>query len=93
MRKAPRQKRSREMVSRLLDATVATLAERGLDNTTTNHIAECAGVSIGSLCQYFPDKDALIAALLERMGGEISRIFCAITRTTRSTIWKPSSMC
>lgn len=75
MRKAPKQKRSREMVTRLLDATASTLAERGLDNTTTNHIAEKAGVSIGSLYQYFPDKDSLIEALLERMGGEISRNF------------------
>jgi len=75
MRKAPKQKRSREMVTRLLDATAATLAERGLDNTTTNHIAEKAGVSIGSLYQYFPDKESLIEALLERMGGEISRNF------------------
>lgn len=75
MRKAPKQKRSREMVSRLLDATAATLAERGLDNTTTNHIAERAGVSIGSLYQYFPDKEALVEALLERMGADISQSF------------------
>lgn len=75
MRKSPKQKRSREMVTRLLDATATTLAQRGLDNTTTNHIAEQAGVSIGSLYQYFPDKEALIEALLERMGGDISRHF------------------
>ena len=70
MRKAPKQKRSREMVSRLLDATAATIAERGLDGTTTNHIAEQAGVSIGSLYQYFPDKEALVEALLTRMGEQ-----------------------
>ncbi len=63
------------MVERLLDATATTLAERGLDNTTTNHIAEQAGVSIGSLYQYFPDKQALIEALLERMGREIGQGF------------------
>lgn len=63
------------MVERLLDATAATLAERGLDNTTTNHIAERAGVSIGSLYQYFPDKQALIEALLERMGRQIGLSF------------------
>ena len=77
MRKSPRQKRSREMVARLLDATATTLGERGLDGTTTNHIAERAGVSIGSLYQYFPDKDALVAALLERMGNDISQNFRA----------------
>lgn len=75
MRKMPQQKRSREMVARLLDATATLLAERGLDNTTTNHVAERAGVSIGSLYQYFPDKDALIEALLVRMGGDISKVF------------------
>lgn len=75
MRRPPQQKRSREMVERLLDATAATLAERGLDNTTTNHIAERAGVSIGSLYQYFPDKQALIEALLERMGRQIGSSF------------------
>ena len=70
MRRAPKQKRSREMVSRLLDATAATIAERGLDGTTTNHIAEQAGVSIGSLYQYFPDKEALVESLLTRMGEQ-----------------------
>ncbi len=75
MRKPPQQKRSRELVERLLDATAATLAERGLDNTTTNHIAETAGVSIGSLYQYFPDKQALVEGLLERMGRGVGENF------------------
>lgn len=75
MRKMPKQKRSREMVERLLDATAATLAERGLDDTTTNHIAEKAGVSIGSLYQYFPDKEALLEALMQRVSDRISCVF------------------
>ncbi len=75
MRREPRQKRSREMVSRLLDATAATIAERGLIDATTNHIAERAGVSIGSLYQYFPDKESMVEALLERMAAEVSRRF------------------
>lgn len=75
MRKPPQQKRSRELVERLLDATAATIAERGLDNTTTNHIAEKAGVSIGSLYQYFPDKQALVEALLDRMGRSVGENF------------------
>ncbi|MGH8494433.1 MAG: TetR/AcrR family transcriptional regulator [Moraxellaceae bacterium] len=75
MRKPPQQKRSRELVEKLLDATAATLAERGLDNTTTNHIAEKAGVSIGSVYQYFPDKQALVEALLERMGRSVGEHF------------------
>lgn len=75
MRKQPRQKRSRQMVESLVDATAAVLAERGLDHTTTNHIAEAAGVSVGSLYQYFPDKDALVEALLERMIRDVTRTF------------------
>lgn len=75
MRKTPRQQRSRQMVESLIDATARVLAERGLDATTTNHIAEAAGVSVGSLYQYFPDKDALIEALLKRMVGELTTAF------------------
>lgn len=75
MRKPPQQKRSRELVEKLLDATATTIAERGLDNTTTNHIAERAGVSIGSLYQYFPDKQALVEGLLERMGRGVGENF------------------
>ncbi|HET8706697.1 MAG TPA: TetR/AcrR family transcriptional regulator [Pseudomonadales bacterium] len=63
------------MVEKLLDATAATLAERGLDDTTTNHIAEKAGVSIGSLYQYFPDKEALLEALMVRVGERVSNVF------------------
>lgn len=75
MRKMPKQKRSREMVERLLDATAAALAERGLDDTTTNHIAEKAGVSIGSLYQYFPDKETLMEALMVRVSDRVSSAF------------------
>lgn len=75
MRKTPKQKRSREMVERLLDATAITLAERGLDDTTTNHIAEKAGVSIGSLYQYFPDKEALLDALMVRVSDTVASVF------------------
>lgn len=77
MRRPPKQQRSREMVERLLDATAATLVARGFDYTTTNHIAEQAGVSIGSLYQYFPDKEALIAALLDRIARDVGRNFRA----------------
>lgn len=77
MRRPPRQKRSRETLEHLLDATAATVAELGLDGTTTNHIARKAGVSIGSLYQYFPDKEALIEAMMERLGQRIGRDFRA----------------
>ncbi|WP_290578659.1 TetR/AcrR family transcriptional regulator [Ketobacter sp.] len=63
------------MVERLLEATATTLAERGLEDTTTNHIAETAGVSIGSLYQYFPDKEALLEALMERVSEKVANVF------------------
>lgn len=75
MRKEPKQLRSRQMVKRLLDATATCVAELGLDNTTTNHIAEQAGVSIGSLYQYFPNKESLVEAMLEKLGSEASSNF------------------
>lgn len=71
MRKRPQQARSRQLVSALVEATAQCLAQRGLDNTTTAHIAEAAGVSVGSLYQYFDDKEGLIEALLERLAEDI----------------------
>jgi AcrR family transcriptional regulator len=50
----------------LLDAAARVLSRRGYARTTTNHVAETAGVSVGSLYQYFPNKDSLIAALHQR---------------------------
>ncbi len=65
-RKQPKQQRSRALVDTLLEATARVLTEKGLADTTTNEIAEVAGVSVGSLYQYFPSKEALVAALIER---------------------------
>lgn len=65
MRRQPRQKRSREMVDRILEAAAATLVERGLEYTTTNHIADQAGVNIASLYHYFTNKEEVVAAVLE----------------------------
>jgi AcrR family transcriptional regulator len=65
-RKAPRQSRSANTVNVILDATARILVERGYAGTSTNAVAERAGVSVGSLYQYFPNKDALVAALHAR---------------------------
>ena len=53
-------------VDAILDAVARLLVDSGYAKATTNHIAERAGVSIGTLYQYFPTKDAVIAALVER---------------------------
>ncbi len=65
-RKQPRQRRSRETLKAILDAAARVFAERGYSGGTTNRIAEVAGVSIGSLYEYFPNKDSVLVALAER---------------------------
>ncbi|MGE0872730.1 MAG: TetR/AcrR family transcriptional regulator [Kofleriaceae bacterium] len=64
-RKRPRQARSQATVDSILAATTRVLIRHGFDGLTTNAVAELAGVSIGSLYQYFPNKEALVAALIE----------------------------
>ena len=70
-RKSPRQTRSKALVTAILDATAQVLVERGYAGTNTNLIAARAGVSIGSVYQYFPNKDALIAALREHHATDL----------------------
>jgi AcrR family transcriptional regulator len=65
-RKAPVQDRSKETARVILTATARVLVEVGYDRASTNKVAEVAGVSIGSLYRYFPSKEALVAALIER---------------------------
>ncbi len=54
------------MVERILDAGRVVLLERGYEGASTNRVAEAAGISPGSLYQYFPDKDAVLAEVLDR---------------------------
>jgi AcrR family transcriptional regulator len=65
-RKMPAQDRARATVDALLEATARILVKEGYDHASTNRIAEAAGVSVGSLYQYFPSKEALVAALIDR---------------------------
>ena len=65
-RKIASQERSRATVDALIEATARILVKEGFDKASTNRIAEVAGVSVGSLYQYFPGKEALVAAVIER---------------------------
>jgi AcrR family transcriptional regulator len=65
-RKSPSQERSRLTVERILDAAARIFQEQGYVGTTTNEIADEAEVSVGSLYQYFPNKDAILVALTRR---------------------------
>ena len=64
-RRAPSQDRSIELVRTLLDATAQVLTELGIEKASTNKIARRANVAVGSIYQYFPNKEALIEALVE----------------------------
>lgn len=65
-RRKPTQERSRALVEAVLEATAQILVSEGPDKASTNRIARRAGVSVGSVYQYFPNKEALIEALAER---------------------------
>jgi AcrR family transcriptional regulator len=65
-RKKPVQARSSHTVEAMFDATIQVLLNGGIERLTTTRVAERAGVSVGSLYQYFPNKRALMAAVLER---------------------------
>lgn len=73
-RKRPKQERSQATVEAILTATAHILTENGYDQLTTNRVAERAGVSIGSLYQYFPNKEALIFALAEHHANEMMQL-------------------
>jgi AcrR family transcriptional regulator len=73
-RREPRQHRSRETVAAVLGAVPRVLARHGADALTTNRIAEAAGVSIGSLYQYFPDKQAIYRALHHRHIDDVIQV-------------------
>ncbi|MBR0833928.1 TetR/AcrR family transcriptional regulator [Bradyrhizobium manausense] len=73
-RKNALQERSRATVDALIEATARILVREGFEKTSTNRIAEVAGVSVGSLYQYFPSKEALVAAVIDRHHEEIMGI-------------------
>ncbi|RVD60932.1 TetR/AcrR family transcriptional regulator [Mesorhizobium sp. M2D.F.Ca.ET.185.01.1.1] len=82
-RRSPSQQRSRERVERMLAAASALIAEQGSDAMRMGEVAERAGVSIGSLYQFFPDKRAIVWALAERYTAESQACISAALKDVR----------
>lgn len=74
-RKQPTQDRSKQTVETIVEATARVLVADGYERTTTNRVAEVAGVSVGSLYQYFPSKESLVAAVIDRHSEHMMRVF------------------
>ncbi len=73
-RKKASQERSRATVDALIEATARVLVREGFERASTNRIAAEAGASIGSLYQYFPTKEALVAAVIERHKNDMMEV-------------------
>ena len=88
LRKNPTQKRSRATVDAVLDAGARLLLTIGYDKASTNKIAEKAGVSIGSLYEYFPGKEAIFAEIRRRQDKRYARLIQAepLPATFRETL-------
>lgn len=86
-RKLPRQERSKQTVAAIMESTAQILIRHGYEGTTTARIAERAGTSIGSIYQYFPNREALVASLAEQHAMEIlASIRGAVAETTHATL-------
>ena len=70
-RRQARQQRSQETIRIILEAAAQVLRVEGYARTTTNHVAGAAGVSVGTIYQYFANKDELFDALIQQYFGEI----------------------
>lgn len=85
-RKLPRQARSRALVDAILDGAAQIMARQGREALTTNAVAVKAGVSIGSLYQYFPNRESVIAAVAERHGQAVYRRIADVDLTGENTL-------
>jgi AcrR family transcriptional regulator len=75
LRTAPRQVRSERRINLILDTAASLFDEIGYDATTTKHVADRAGIAVGSIYHWFPDKTALANALAERYLNELLEVY------------------
>jgi AcrR family transcriptional regulator len=87
LRRAPMQRRSVERVQRMLDAAQQLVAEVGYDALTTTLIAERADVSIGSLYQFFPDKQEVVRAVALRNLERFTERLTDLATGSQLTTW------
>lgn len=81
-RKQPRQARSTELVAAILEAAVRVLAKEGAQRFTAARVAEKAGVSVGSLYQYFPNKAAILFRLQSDEWGQTNKLLRSLLQDT-----------
>lgn len=87
-KKRPNQARSIATYDAIVVAGARVLGSRGYHALTTNHVADAAGVGIGSLYEYFPGKDAIVAAVAERM---VDRVLRQLATNFLDVLAKPES--
>jgi AcrR family transcriptional regulator len=73
-RRTPTQERSQRLVATLIDATAQVCSEVGLEGLSTNKVAKAAGVAVGSIYQYFPDKESLLDAVVQDRFGRLAQL-------------------
>src|SRR5271165_3498266 len=78
LRKAPKQERGQRRIACILEAAAEEFARVGFDAATTNGIAARAKTSVGSLYQFFPNKEAILEALTEHYLGEIRALHAVV---------------
>jgi AcrR family transcriptional regulator len=86
-RRVPRQARAREKLARVLEAADRLLAEEGVEALTTTRVAAAAGVSVGALYQYLPDRDAITEALADGYLARLEDLMTAVAEQAAKETW------
>src|SRR4029077_10780716 len=87
-RKTPVQTRAEATVEAIFEATIQVLLRHGGDRLTTTRVAERAGVSVGTLYQYYPNKESLLFAVVE---GHMEKMTVAVEAACEQAHQKPLS--